>query len=48
MQEEIVSADLARAKQPDDFELENLKGDAKVKLSSLRGRYVLVNAWHPT
>ena len=48
VQEEIVSADLARAKQPDDFELENLKGDAKVKLSSLRGRYVLVNAWHPT
>lgn len=48
VQEEIISADLARAKQPDDFELENLKGDAKVKLSSLRGRYVLVNAWHPT
>ena len=48
VQEEIIAADLARAKQPDDFELENLKGDAKVKLSSLRGRYVLVNAWHPT
>lgn len=48
VQEEIIAADLARAKQPDDFELENLKGDAKVKLSSLRGRYVLVNGWHPT
>lgn len=48
VQEEIIAADLARAKQPDDFELENLKGDARIKLSSLRGRYVLVNGWHPT
>ena len=45
---EIVSGVIANAKQPDDFELENLKGDAKIKLSSLRGKYVLVNGWHPT
>jgi hypothetical protein len=48
VQEDIISADLARARQPDDFELETLKGDAKIKLSSLRGKYVLVNGWHPT
>jgi soluble cytochrome b562 len=48
VQEDIISADLARATQPDDFELETLKGDAKIKLSSLRGKYVLVNGWHPT
>jgi hypothetical protein len=48
VQDEIVSAALASAKQPHDFELENLKGDAKVKLSEFRGKYVLVNFWHPT
>jgi tetratricopeptide (TPR) repeat protein len=48
VKDDVVAAVLARAKQPSDFELENLKGDAKVKLSDLRGKYVLMNEWHPT
>jgi len=46
--QEIISAVLERAKQPEDFELENLTGDGKTKLSSCRGKLVLVNFWHPT
>jgi len=46
--DEIVAADIARARQPDDFELEKIAGDGKVKLSDYRGKYVVVTFWHPT
>ena len=46
--QEIISAVLERAKQPEDFELENLTGGGKTKLSSFRGKFVLVNFWSPT
>jgi tetratricopeptide (TPR) repeat protein len=48
VKDDIVSAVLAKNKRPDDVEFEALKGDDKIKLSSLRGKYVLVNEWHPT
>jgi thiol:disulfide interchange protein DsbD len=43
--EEKISLEIKAAGQPVDFEFPKLKGGKKVKLSSLKGQWVLVNFW---